>query len=238
MRQLIDFTLTESTPDLAALVSREVRGATPAPERMGRLFADALETFERLAAPRGMLAEVTAREFAAIYKGEGLNDEETPLDLIYPRAQRLALFAATIGDAVSEEIGVLFRRGEPAHGYALDVIAAEATTQLADMLAQRFLILLCERRLVGSDSRALPYSPGYCGWHISGQRRLFEALHPAAIGIRLTGSFLMRPLKSVSGVLIAGRPAAHRFKPTFAFCDDCTTHECRQRMASVLRSAR
>ena len=237
MRQVVEFTAIESTPDLQALLRRESRRGSPS-SRVSRLFGEALADFERLAAPRGLVSAVAAREFAEIYRGEGANAPWTPLGDIYPRAQHLALFAATAGDAVSEEIGALFARGEPALGYALDVVASAATSLLADSLAARFHALLQGRNALGADTRVLPYSPGYCGWHVSGQRRLFEALHPGRIGITLGNSFLMRPLKSVSGVLVAGPPALHRFKPTFPFCADCTTRECRPRMASVARGQR
>jgi hypothetical protein len=93
-----------------------------------------------------------------------------------------------------------------------------------------------DSRLVGSDARVLTYSPGYCGWHVSGQRALFRVLRPEEIGVTLNESCLMQPLKSVSGVMVAGAAAVHRFRPTYDFCDACATHECRTRMASVLRS--
>ena len=80
----------------------------------------------------------------------------------------------------------------------------------------------------------LPYSPGYCGWHVSGQGRLFGALCPEEIGIRLNASFLMQPLKSVSGVLVAGAPEIHDFDDDFDFCAECTTRECRVRIARAL----
>lgn len=237
MRHVYEFTAGESTPDVEKLLAREVGGA-PVPDRLRHLFQQALAHFERLATPAAIVAETSADAFVQIYRGEGLNAPSAPLDVIIPRAQRLALFAATVGDAASAEIGILFGRGEPAAGYALDIIASEATNMLADAAARRFLRLQQARRAVGEDARVLPYSPGYCGWHVSGQRSLFEALQPGAIGITLSHSFLMRPLKSVSGVLVAGPPPAHRFKPTYDFCEDCTTHECRGRMASVLRAPR
>jgi hypothetical protein len=237
MRQVVDVTARDCMPDLEAVLHKEANGVAP-PDRLRRLFSHALEHFERLAAPAAMIAETTTEGFAAIYRGEGLNAPSTPLAEIYPRAQKLAVFAATVGDDLSEEIGLLFKRDEPALGYALDVLASEATNTLAEVTTQRFRSLLLARGAVAEDVRVLPYSPGYCGWHVSGQRRLFEALQPAAIGIRLGSSFLMRPLKSVSGVIVAGPPAVHRFRPTYPFCDDCTTHECRGRMASVLRVPR
>lgn len=236
MRHILQFTVFDSTPNLRSLLSREVNGG-PVPDRLWRLFQQALESFERLAAPAGIIAQTTADAFADIYRGEGFNAPAAPLMEIYPRAQRLALFAATLGDPLSEEIGHLFRKGEPALGYALDVIASDAATRLADATAERFRELLLDRREITGEARVLPYSPGYCGWHVSAQRRLFAALQPGAIGMRLGNSFLMRPLKSVSGVLVVGPATVHRFHPTYPFCADCTTHECRGRMASVLRAA-
>ena len=79
----------------------------------------------------------------------------------------------------------------------------------------------------------LRYSPGYCGWHISGQRRLFDYLDPGQIGITLRESFLMDPLKSVSGVLIAGPREIHRFTDDYDFCDQCDTRGCRQRLRAL-----
>ncbi|HEU4787595.1 MAG TPA: vitamin B12 dependent-methionine synthase activation domain-containing protein [Gemmatimonadaceae bacterium] len=237
MRHEIEFTTAECSPDLETLVRAEVGPDTQIPDRLLRLFEHAMHAFVRLAEPRAIVAEVSKGEFYRIYKGEGLNAAETPLEVIVPRSGRLALFAATVGARTSAEIPALFARGEPALGYTLDVIASDAANRLADQLAQRF-----RESLQAPDSGAaisvLPYSPGYCGWHVSGQRRLFEHLHPESIGITLTGSFLMQPLKSVSGVLVSGAPEAHRFKPTYVFCDDCTTHECRGRMASVLKRGR
>ena len=49
------------------------------------------------------------------------------------------------------------------------------------------------------------YSPGYCGWHVSEQQKLFPLFPVAApCGIRLTDSSLMVPIKSVSGVIGTG----------------------------------
>jgi hypothetical protein len=237
MPQLIEFAVVDCTPDVKALLRQETGLETP-PSRLSLLFDEAMLEFDRLASPRGLIREVTVGEFEEIYKGEGRNAAETPLEEIYPRARRLGLFAATVGDGPSDQIGGLFKRGEPALGYALDVIASEATNMLADRLSLRFLGMLRERYHDKADNRVLPYSPGYCGWHVSGQRKLFESLHAGKIGITLNDSFLMRPLKSVSGVLVAGPGEVHKFRPVYPFCDVCTTHECRGRMASVLKGAR
>ena len=44
---------------------------------------------------------------------------------------------------------------------------------------------------------------------------------------------LMSPIKSVSGVIVAGRPDIHGFDNNFDFCRECVTKECRVRIASL-----
>jgi hypothetical protein len=202
-------------------------------ERLEELCRKADTTFITVARPTALFSEISVGEFESIYEGAGANAPETPLDVIYPRADALALFAATLGSAVDEAIRALFQHGDPALGFVLDVIASGAADRLAHVTVQPFLTALRESGRGSPHTRALAYSPGYCGWHVSGQRALFDALDPRSIGVGLTASCLMDPIKSVSGVLIAGRSEIHRFRPTFPFCDACATHDCRVRMASL-----
>ena len=49
-----------------------------------------------------------------------------------------------------------------------------------------------------------PYSPGYCGWHVTQQQLLFSCLPEFPCGVRLSDSSLMSPIKSVSGIIAYG----------------------------------
>ncbi len=179
---------------------------------------------------RGILRRVTAGEFAEVHAGEGKNAPDSPLEMVYPRADALALFVATIGDRLEKEIAGLFGEDDPALGCVLDAYASSAMNRTVDAIADRF-----SGALDGERVRVLPYSPGYCGWHVSGQRALFDSIRPDEIGVTLGASGLMAPLKSVSGVLVAGDASVHRFRPDYPFCEECETHECIPRMASVRR---
>jgi len=196
--------------------------------RTGALVESVTEEFERLAEPRGLVDEVSADEFAAIYAGEGRNTHETPLGEIYPRADSLALFVATLGEHVSTRIADLFAADDMARGFVLDAVASVSADLLTDRLAGQY-----RERVSREGTAVLGYSPGYCGWHISAQRKLFDRLGPDAIGISLNDSYLMQPLKSVSGVLVAGAGRIHRFRPEFSCCGECTTRQCLPRMRSV-----
>jgi hypothetical protein len=211
-------------------------GLPPGQTASGRL-EDLLRRAEALLAsvafPAALLDEVSAEEFAAIYYGTGANAPRSPLEDISPRADVLALFTATLGRGVDTVIQDLFGRGDPALGYALDVTSGSTAGRLADLTAERFAGELARDRRRAPQMRALPYSPGYCGWHVSGQRALFDRLGPEEIGIRLTAGSLMNPIKSVSGVLVAAPPPVHRFSPTYPCCASCATRECLKRMASM-----
>jgi cobalamin-dependent methionine synthase-like protein len=200
--------------------------------RLETLIARAAERFVDIAAPVVVFETIDPDAFAAVYDGVGVNAPESPLQEVFPRASRLALFVATLGPEIDEEIDEEFRRGDPALGYLLDATASDAADRFADLAAERFLAFAIGR-FPARPLKALPYSPGYCGWHVSGQRALFDRLRPVEIGVRLTPSCLMDPLKSVSGVLVAGRPSCHHFRPAYTFCEACTTHACRARMARV-----
>jgi hypothetical protein len=196
----------------------------------GELAALADKAREELAkalAPDGVIKEVTHEEFAAIYPGQGFNDSRTPLELIYPQAERLALFAVTCGQAVGDRIGELFFSHDYPLGAALDAAASLAADRAAQVAEDSFAAALNHR------SGVLRYSPGYCGWHVSGQKAVFEHLGNEPAGITLTASYLMLPLKSVSGVIVAGRPDIHRFANDYSFCATCTGKECRERLQSL-----
>jgi hypothetical protein len=200
---------------------------TPPDARTRDAIGEALERLGAAARPVGLAAEIGGADFAAVYRGEGRNAPETPLAAIFPRATALTLFAVTIGTGVGVEIEADFAGREFLRATALDAAASEAVELAADAL---------ERRLVsrGSAGRGrLRYSPGYCGWHLSGQRALFAALRPEEIGIRLRESMLMEPLKSMSGVIVEGSPEIHVFADGYPFCGECRTRGCRERIARL-----
>lgn len=237
MGRPITIALDGTLPQTGAILDRQ--GVPPGPQpgagadRTLALAQAARELYVALAAPAGIVAEVSAPEFAAIYAGEGRNAPETPLAGIFPRAQRLTLFAVTVGAAVSERIAVLFDEREFALAVMLDAAASEGVELAADVLEAALGEATEAAAPAGSRSAHLRYSPGYCGWHVSGQRALFAALKPEAIGIRLRPSQLMEPLKSISGVIVTGAIAIHGFADAYPFCTRCRTRECRERLAKL-----
>lgn len=232
---------------MSTRVALSVEQVTPAPEQvlaaLGMSGADASSRHRRLvqealalhrahAAPVGLWDPVEKDEFADVYHGE--HDGPTPLDQIYPRARALALFAVTLGEGVREEIDARFGEADFALGAALDAAASEGAELAATEVELAYADHLRETGLLARDSGVMRFSPGYCGWRTSGQRRLFDRLGPGEIGITLSASCLMHPLKSVSGVLVAAPRQAFVFEDDYSFCSDCQTRSCRERIAAVL----
>jgi hypothetical protein len=202
-------------------------------ERTERIYAVAARLLAESAAPAGVLADISVEEFRAVYSGEGRNAEPSPVAEIAGRAEHLALFAVTLGEPVSRAVHDRLAEQDFALAYVLDAMASVAADDVADLAERRFAALLRERGWVTPDGAVLRYSPGYCGWDVTGQRRLFAYLAPGQIGLSLGESCLMQPLKSVSGVIIAGARAIHRFPPTYDFCERCETRTCRSRLRSL-----
>jgi len=236
VREIVTIDARDILPDPCRVLSAQgVVGPKPPSDRVIALLDDALQLLEANAAPKGLFEEVTRESFDAIYKGQGRNALETPVDEITPRSDNLALFAATIGEAVSATITRLFDERDFALGAMLDAAASEATENAGDIIQYHVFERLREREDADSETKLLRYSPGYCGWHISGQEALFATLRPGEIGITLRRSFLMEPLKSMSGVIVAGPGRIHEFEDTYDFCSDCRARGCRERIDSVLR---
>jgi hypothetical protein len=234
MKRILPLDSIRAAPSRAVALQRQgIPEGHQVSEQVEGLLERAIALYETLTRPRGLIAEISLSEFEEVHDGEGRNELPAPLPGIVKKADGLALFAATLGAPVSSKIQELFKENDPATACMLDGIASERAETAADLLAETFRDSLLRTEEIDAGVTALPYSPGYCGWHITGQRRLFAFLQPELIDISLSSSCLMSPIKSVSGVLVAGPPKIHDFENDFDFCFECDTWECRARIASL-----
>jgi hypothetical protein len=234
MTEIMTFRPQEVLPQRTAVLAHQgISVGSSVSAAVEAVWDEALDLFPEAVDPVGMLREIPQAEFARVYDGEGRNEPRTPVGDVSRRADRLALFAVTLGPRISREIAARFESNDLALGCMLDSIASLAADVLAERLVRRYLGLLEDSGEMGPGARALGYSPGYCGWHISGQGKLFELLQPQEIGITLRESFLMEPLKSVSGVVLVGPREIHEFDMDYSFCADCREQSCRARINAL-----
>ena len=72
----------------------------------------------------------------------------------------------------------------------------------------------------------LRFSPGYCDWPLTDQKKLFSFFDSFQLNVKLTDSCLMQPRKSISGVFGVISPdmslPAHPYNP----CSECERFDC------------
>ncbi len=239
MSKILRFNISEIMPERESVLKAQgISKGKPVPEKIDSLLEKAMDIAPGSFWPVGIISEVTGEEFESIFKGEGQNEPDTPLELIFPKADHLALFAVTLGSKIGLEIDELFKSDDFALATMLDTVASQAADKAVEIMEVRFLKDLGNLKNLKHDIHVLSYSPGYCGWHVSGQKKLFEYLKPGKIGISLNESFLMSPLKSVTGVLIAGSREIHLFEANYPFCKFCKDPTCLDRRKSILNAER
>jgi len=115
-------------------------------------------------------------------------------------AEEVALFICTAGRAVGEMSRNSMKEGDLLRGYVYDVIGSEVVEHAADMMQEE---LKGESQARGRKITNR-FSPGYCGWDVAEQHKLFSFFKDNFCGITLTESALMNPVKSVSGLIGIG----------------------------------
>ena len=133
-------------------------------------------------------------------------------------SDEVALFICTAGPAIGEMSRRSMKEGDLLRGYIYDVIGSEVVENAADRM-QAELKTEASARGKKITNR---FSPGYCGWDVAEQHRLFGFFKDNFCGITLTESALMNPVKSVSGIIGIGRDV----KFTSYQCHVCDDKNC------------
>jgi len=236
MSEIVKIDFERIMPRREKVLQHQGIPANAAPsDKIIEIYNAAREHYRRLGEPCGIWVEISKDDFAEIYNGEGKNEDTTPVGDIFPHAERLALFAVTLGETVSRKINSLMAENDFAEGSMLDSVASEGAELAADYLQDYFMDGYLKKVNYGSDVKILRYSPGYCGWHISGQEKLFGYLRPEKIKMSFNDSYLMTPLKSITGVMIAASKENHYFEMIYPCCEICRTLSCRERLAELER---
>lgn len=116
-------------------------------------------------------------------------------------AEEIALFICTAGPAVGAMSSLSMKNGDLLRGYVYDVIGSEVVEAAADRMQEEL------RRSMADNGKEITnrFSPGYCGWDVAEQHKLFSFFKDNFCGITLTESALMNPVKSVSGIIAIGK---------------------------------
>ncbi len=140
-------------------------------------------------------------------------------------ADSAALFVCTIGAGLETWSRELMARGDFLKGYLVDALASTIVETAVDKIHADLADLVPGKKVSNR------YSPGYCGWDVAEQQKLFSLLPPHFCGITLTATSLMKPIKSVSGLIGLG-PNIKKRDYTCRFCDmqDCVYRRQREKV--------
>jgi hypothetical protein len=136
-----------------------------------------------------------------------------------------ALVLGTAGPGIEEWSRKLMSDGDPVKGFIADWIGS----QLADQ-SGKIAIEYIKRTIRQKGWKTTPlFSPGTCGWDVSGQQELFKLFQKDFLGISLTESSLMQPIKSVSGFVGMGPDV----DDSMDLCSVCGFEKCHNRIKTA-----
>jgi len=138
-------------------------------------------------------------------------------------SQYVAAFVATAGPGVEELASERMHSGDELAAMIVSAVGAERAEAAEAVVIDRL------RKQAHGEGLAptLPYSPGYCGMALTEQRKLFAVLGDDTAGVTLTRDCLMRPLKSVSGLI--GLGPIDEVEAHGSPCDRCELYSCAMR---------
>lgn len=141
------------------------------------------------------------------------------------RTESVAVFVCTAGEEIGRICREVMQGGDPFKGYIFDVIGSIVVDASADLMQDEIAstVALSGRKITNR------FSPGYCGWNVWEQHKLFQLLPDNFCGIKLTESALMDPVKSISGIIGIGEKIRYN-NYSCRLCDikDCVYRRVRE----------
>lgn len=201
-----DFSIQVDRAEVLRLLGAAERAGGRSGDRVELALGSCMKTAAELIKPAGIYV---------ITEGNALPGSDIFADL-----ERVAFCVCTIGPALEREVTRLGDNDDLLSAFVLDAVgsvAAEATAGYMDERIQEE----AARDGLRTSCRA---SPGYGDWDIREQASIFQLVPAGRIGVKLTGSMMMVPRKSVSfAIHIDEKPARLRSENSCANCDrtDC-----------------
>ncbi len=197
-------------------------GAPVHAEVAGRLD-DAVKRANRAIRPRGTCAlyEVEKLETRSLRLAGG-DTFHGLIGKFLKGSERVAVFVVTAGAELNGLADACWKEGDPLGGWIYTSLGSQAAEGALSALEKKL-----RRHLRDGEELTIPYSPGYCGMDLAQQALLFRLVDADPIGVKLTPSLLMDPLKSISGLFGIGpkeKIARHRSP-----CALCKRTDCHMR---------
>jgi hypothetical protein len=190
-----------------------------APEPFPLIIREILSESEKLVRPKGGYALFKNISIDRENKRTIIGDIELGTKSIVTRHMDksgfIAVFACTAGPEISKLASEYNKKGHTVHAYIADSLGSIVVEHAMDMIQEQLKFMMEQQGLKITNR----YSPGYCGWELKEQAKLFELLPELFCDISLSDSMLMKPIKSVSGIIGIGKDVTYDHY-TCNYCKD------------------
>ncbi|MGE5673001.1 MAG: hypothetical protein ACM3XM_03820 [Mycobacterium leprae] len=172
-------------------------GVTQVGEQQKQLLADGIRLASVAAHPEAAVVdtELILQENQVITRSAGLLWQSKSLALLLKNASRVTIVAATLGEGSDTLSRQLFARDE----FALATVVDAVSTTLVHALT-RYVADVLKEEYPGLTPTPF-YGPGYGDWPIADLAGLAQASRGGEIGLTLTTGSLLRPQKSLLGII-------------------------------------
>jgi hypothetical protein len=166
-------------------------------------------------------AKLTAKSKGTICLDNDIVFRSNKLSKTLKDSEESVCFVGTVGRGIEGEINRLMRENSLADAYIIDALGSVAVESMVDQF---------QHQMDGKYKRqgkavTLRFSPGYCDWPITEQKKLFRAFDHQDIDVDLLDSCLMRPRKSISGIFGVAPTTGSPYNP----CVHCKRLDCEAR---------
>ncbi|MDR1601330.1 MAG: hypothetical protein LBS42_02760 [Tannerella sp.] len=135
------------------------------------------------------------------------------------KSSSFAVFAATAGLEFEQIIQEHKKTDNILVHYILDIMGTAIVEKVGDYIESKL------EETLPDMLHTHRFSPGYCNWHLTEQRKIFSLLGNRPCGITLSDVCLMNPIKSISGIIGLGKEVQTR---KYA-CQYCELETCYKR---------
>lgn len=113
-------------------------------------------------------------------------------------AEKLIAMCCTIGSTLERKVSELNKEGDLLMSYLLDIYGAAAVGSLMRILYQKI------KNDYSGYGVTVYLEPGQLDWKIRDQAILFQLITPEKIGVSINEGFMMKPVKTTTGVFGIG----------------------------------
>ncbi len=192
-------------------------------------WQETLAEAHELLRPAAVWELVAIREIghASVVLEAGQRLSGGPVSMVVADASDLVVAICTVGEAVSRRI----KEHQQARRLLRGVLLDDLATWAVDIVRQRLCSRLREEAQAAGRHVSVSLSPGESEWPLADQAAIFSVLDASQIGVSLSRSLVMSPLKSLSLIMGWGSQPLGRERGTG--CDYCTmrdrcTYRCRR----------